>query len=176
MRYPRVSPEDVAYLKEMIGEGHVSSGESNLELHSKDESYHDPCRPDVVVWPQKAEDVVIAVKLADERGYAVTPWCAGTSLEGNPIPIHGGIVLDFNEMNRILEIREKDLQVDVEAGVQYKELNNRLRHYGLFFAPDPGAGACIGGMIGNNASGIRTVAYGATRDCILAMEVVMADG
>jgi len=60
--------------------------------------------------------------------------------------------------------------------VPYRELNNQLRHYGLFFPPDPGAQACIGGMIGNNASGVRTVAYGATRDCVLALEAVMADG
>ncbi len=176
MTYPRVTPEDVARLKQAIGNKHVSTGESNLDLHSKDESYHEPHRPDVVVWPQTTEDVVAVVKLAAERGYAVTPWCAGTSLEGNPIPVHGGIVLDFNEMARIIEIREKDLQVDVEVGIQYRELNNQLRHYGLFFPPDPGAWASLGGMIGNNASGVRTVAYGATRDCILGMEVVMADG
>lgn len=176
MTYPRVTPEDIAYLKQVIGESHVSTGESNLDLHSRDESYHEPHRPDVVVWPQKTEDVVTAVKLADRKGYAVTPWCAGTSLEGNPIPVKGGIVLDFTEMNRVLEVREKDLQVDVEMGIQYRELNNQLRHFGLFFPPDPGAWAAIGGMIGNNASGVRTVAYGATRDCILGMEVVMADG
>ncbi len=176
MEYPRVSPSDIAYLKETVGDAHVSAGPSNLDLHSRDESYHAPCRPDVVVWPQKTADVVTAVRLAAQKGYAVTPRCAGTSLEGNPIPVKGGICLDFTEMNRILEIREKDLQVDVEVGVPYKDLNNRLRHHGLFFPPDPGAGACIGGMIGNNASGVRTVAYGATRDCILSLEVVMADG
>ncbi len=176
MAHPRVSPEDIAYLKESIGEKHVSTGPSNLDLHSRDESYHEPRRPDVVVWPQRTEHVVTAVKLAWERGYAVTPWCAGTSLEGNPIPVCGGIVLDFTEMNRILEIRERDLQADVEPGVQYRELNRQLRRYGLFFPPDPGAWACIGGMIGNNASGVRTVAYGATRDCVLGLEVVMADG
>lgn len=176
MAYPRVTPEDIALLKQSIGDRHVSAGESNLDLHSRDESYHEPHRPDVVVWPQKTGDVVAAVTLAARKGYAVTPWCAGTSLEGNPIPVKGGICLDFTEMNRILEIREKDLQVDVEVGVPYRELNNRLRHHGLFFPPDPGAQACIGGMIGNNASGVRTVAYGATRDCILALEVVMADG
>jgi len=176
MTYPRVTPEDIASLKQAIGESHVSTGESNLDLHSRDESYHQPHRPDVVVWPQKTADVVAAVKLAGEKGYAVTPWCAGTSLEGNPIPVKGGIVLDFTEMNHVLEIREKDLQVDVEVGIQYRDLNNQLRHHGLFFPPDPGAWAAIGGMIGNNASGVRTVAYGATRDCILGMEVVTADG
>ena len=176
MEYPRVTPEDIAFLKQEIGDRHVSAGASNLDLHSRDESYHEPHRPDVVVWPQKTADVVAAVTLAARKGYAVTPWCAGTSLEGNPIPIKGGICLDFTEMNRILEIREKDLQVDVEVGVPYRELNNQLRHHGLFFPPDPGAQACIGGMIGNNASGVRTVAYGATRDCILSLEAVMADG
>jgi len=176
MAYPRVTPEDIAFLKQAIGDRHVSAGESNLDLHSRDESYHPPHRPDVVVWPQKTGDVVAAVTLAARKGYAVTPWCAGTSLEGNPIPIKGGICLDFTEMNRIIEIREKDLQVDVEVGVPYRDLNNQLRHHGLFFPPDPGAQACIGGMIGNNASGVRTVAYGATRDCILSLEAVMADG
>ncbi len=176
MEYPHVTPGDIRYLKQAIGEAHVSAGVSNLDLHSKDESYHEPHRPDVVVWPQKTGDVVIAVKLAARKGYAVTPWCAGTSLEGNPIPVRGGICLDFAEMNRILEIREKDLQADVEVGVPYRELNNQLRRFGLFFPPDPGAHACIGGMIGNNASGVRTVAYGATRDCVLGLTAVMADG
>ncbi len=174
--YPPVTAEDVAILKQLVGESHVSTGASNLDLHAKDESYHEPRRPDVVVWPQTTADVVAVVKLAGERGYAVTPWCAGTSLEGNPIPVKGGIVLDFNEMNRVLEVREKDLQVDVEVGIQYRELNNQLRHFGLFFPPDPGAWASLGGMIGNNASGVRTVAYGATRDCVLGLEVVTAQG
>lgn len=176
MDYARVTREDVAYLKSAVGENHVSTGESNLDLHARDESYHPPHRPEVVVWPQKTEDVAAVVKLASEKGYPVTAWCAGTSLEGNPIPVRGGIVLDFNEMDKIVEIRENDLQVDVEVGIQYRELNSQLRHYGLFFPPDPGAHAAIGGMIGNNASGVRTVAYGATRDSVLGLEVVMADG
>lgn len=138
MGYPRVTGEDVDYLKQAIGGNRVSSGESNLDLHSRDESYHEPHRPDVVVWPQTTEDVAIAVKLAARKGYAVTPWCAGTSLEGNPIPIRGGICLDFREMNRILDIRENDLQVDVEVGIPYRELNNQLRRHGLFFAPARG--------------------------------------
>ncbi len=176
MEYPRVTVEDIEFLKKTIGPGIVSSGDSNLDLHSRDESHHDPRRPDVVVWPRNTGDVVAAVSLAARKGYAVTPWCAGTSLEGNPIPVKGGIVLDFRDMNRILEIRERDLQADVEPGVPYRELNSALRRHGLFFPPDPGAHACIGGMIGNNASGVRTVAYGATRDCVLGMEVVTADG
>src|SRR5450756_336989 len=74
MAYPRVTPEDIAFLKQAIGDRHVSAGESNLDLHSRDESYLEPHRPDVVVWPQKTGDVVAAVTLAARKGYAVTPW------------------------------------------------------------------------------------------------------
>jgi D-lactate dehydrogenase (cytochrome) len=79
-------------------------------------------------------------------------------------------------MNRVLAIREEDFQVDLQAGVVYKELNKEMSHYGLFFPPDPGAAATIGGMIGNNASGIRTVKYGATKDYVMRIVVVLPDG
>ncbi|MCG6537445.1 MAG: FAD-binding protein, partial [Syntrophales bacterium LBB04] len=73
-------------------------------------------------------------------------------------------------------LRRQDLQVDLEPGVIYQDLNEYCRPHGLFFPPDPGARATIGGMIGNNASGVRTVRYGATRDYVQALEVVLADG
>jgi D-lactate dehydrogenase (cytochrome) len=79
-------------------------------------------------------------------------------------------------MNRIIAVRPFDFQVDVEAGVIYKEMNKDLSRYGLFFPPDPGAAATVGGMIANNASGIRTVKYGATRDNVLRLVVVLPDG
>jgi D-lactate dehydrogenase (cytochrome) len=79
-------------------------------------------------------------------------------------------------MNHILELRAEDFQVRVEAGVIYKELNHHLSRFGLFFPPDPGASATIGGMVGNNASGIRTIKYGATKDLVLSMVVVLPSG
>ncbi len=78
-------------------------------------------------------------------------------------------------MNRILEIREEDFQADVEPGVVYQDLNEKLKHTGLFFPPDPGARATIGGMIANNASGTRTVYYGSTKDYVLQLTAVMAN-
>lgn len=176
MDFAPVTKRDVAVLKGLLAPARVSSGASVRDLHSRDESYLPPRRPEVVVWPRRTADVAAVVRLAAERRWAVTPWCAGTSLEGNPIPLFGGVVLDFTEMNRILEVRAADLQADVEPGVVYRDLNEQLRRRGLFFPPDPGAPACIGGMLGNNAAGIRTVAYGATRDCVLALEVVTGDG
>ena len=116
------------------------------------------------------------MRYANKNVLPVTGWGSGTSLEGNPIPVRRGLVLDFSQMNRILDIREADFQADVEPGVAYQDLNEKLRVKGLFFPPDPGAGATIGGMIANNASGTRTVRYGSTRANVLRLTVVLAGG
>lgn len=176
MTYNLLGETHLKRLKEMVPEDRFSTGESNLRLHSRDQSYHEPCMPEAVMWPVSAEEVSTIVAYADENLIPVTGWGSGSSLEGNPIPICGGIVLDFNRMNRILEIREDDFQADVEPGVVYQDLNRKLRHKGLFFAPDPGAQATLGGMIANNASGTRTVRYGSTRRNVLRLRVVLASG
>ncbi len=168
--------EQIEELKGIAGEEWVSTGDSVRELHSHDESFHRSVLPEVVVWPHSTEEVSRLVRWAYRHSVPVTPWGAGTSLEGNPIPVKGGMVIDLQEMNRILEIRQEDFQVDVEAGVVYKELNKELSRYGLFFPPDPGAAATIGGMIGNNASGIRTVKYGPTREYVMRLVVVLPGG
>jgi len=168
--------EQIEELKGIVGQEWVSTGDSVRELHSHDESFHRSVLPDVVVWPHSTEEVSRLVRWAYRHSVPVTPWGAGTSLEGNPIPVEGGMVIDLQEMNRILEIRQEDFQVDVEAGVVYKELNKELSRYGLFFPPDPGAAATIGGMIGNNASGIRTVKYGPTREYVMRLVVVLPGG
>jgi D-lactate dehydrogenase (cytochrome) len=79
-------------------------------------------------------------------------------------------------MNQIVQVREEDFQADVEPGVVHQDLNEKLKHKGLFFPPDPGARETIGGMIANNASGTRTVLYGFTKDDILKLAVVLANG
>ena len=167
---------DFSELKAILDERRVSSGESVRHLHSHDESFHAPSLPDVVVWPHTTEEASRLVRWAKGKRVPVTAWGAGTSLEGNPIPVQGGMVMDFNEMNRIIAVRPEDFQADVQAGVIYKELNKTLARDGLFFPPDPGAAATIGGMIGNNASGIRSVRYGATKDYVLRLTVVLPDG
>jgi D-lactate dehydrogenase (cytochrome) len=176
MKYGRVTDRVLESIRKIVESERISIGESILDLHSKDESFHERRKPDVVVWPLNAEEISQILKMANEDRIPVTPWGAGTSLEGNPIPVEGGIVLDLQQMNRILELRTEDLQVRVEAGVIYKELNQTLSRHGLFFPPDPGASATIGGMVGNNASGIRTIKYGATKDFILSMVVVLPSG
>ena len=171
---------DTAYaeLRKIFPADRVSRGASVLDLHSRDESFHEPRRPDAVAWPVSTDEVCRAVEWAAEHGVPVTPWGAGTSVEGNPVPVRGGLVLDFTRMNRILEVRPQDFLVTVEPGVLYTDLNTELnrRRTGLFFPPDPGAAASIGGMVGNNASGIRTVRYGPTSRFVQRLEVVLADG
>jgi D-lactate dehydrogenase (cytochrome) len=171
-----ITPDDLMNLTAIVGKQSISTGESVLNLHSHDESYHSPVLPDAVLWPHNTEEVSRIARYASERKIPVTGWGVGTSLEGNPIPIKHGIVVDFQEMQKVLAVRPEDFQVDVEAGVVYKDLNKTLSRYGLFFPPDPGASATIGGMIGNNASGIRTVKYGATKDNVMQLVVVLPGG
>ncbi|MCA9908252.1 MAG: FAD-binding oxidoreductase, partial [Anaerolineae bacterium] len=86
------------------------------------------------------------------------------------------ILMSFERMNKIVEVHADDFQVTVQPGIGHKDLNAELARYGLFFPPDPGANATVGGMLANNAAGIRTVKYGASKDNVLRMQVALADG
>jgi D-lactate dehydrogenase (cytochrome) len=176
MIYNRVSTDDVIFLRTIAGDEWISTALADREQHSRDQSFHAARLPEAVVWPATTAEVSAVVRHANARRIPVTAWGAGTSIEGNPIPLFGGLVLDLSRMNRIIAVYASDFQVDVQAGVLYKDMNEGLARYGLFFAPDPGANASIGGMVANNAAGIRTVKYGATRDNVLALEVVLANG
>jgi D-lactate dehydrogenase (cytochrome) len=154
----------------------LSTAEAERQLRARDMSKHPPRLSDVVVWPETAEQTAAVLKIANENHIPVTAWGAGSSLEGNPIPLYGGISLSMERMNRIRAVHADDFQVTVQPGLGYKDLNESLARYGLFFAPDPGANASIGGMLANNAAGSRTVKYGASKDNVLALEVALADG
>jgi D-lactate dehydrogenase (cytochrome) len=165
--------EDLARL---LNPGQVSAGESILEQHSHDESYHRGGRPDVVVFPESTEDVVKVVRYAAEHQIPVIPFGTGTGLEGHVVPVRGGISVDLTRMNRILEVRPDDFLVRVQPGVTKNQLNDALKRYGLFFPVDPGSDATLGGMAATNASGTTTVRYGAMRDNVRALQVVLPDG
>src|SRR4029077_2867512 len=159
--------------------GRTSTRPADLDAAARDASSLPGTRPDVVVWPGAADEVVAVVRLWGERGVPLTARGAGSSLEGNPIPVRGGVVLDCSRMAEVLAIRPEDLQVDVQPGVVYAALNRRLRPDGLFFPPSPGGSAevaTIGGMVANNASGIYSVKYGGTRDHVRAATVVTGTG
>ena len=165
--------QQAAELSAIVGSDRFSTGPSNRELHLRDISFHQGTLPAGVIWPLTTEEVARILAWAYENDVPVTPWGAGTSTEGNPVPTRGGLVMDLTRMNRILDIRPQDLQADVEPGVLRKELNRQTGKHGLFFPPDPGADATIGGMIANNASGVQTVKYGATKDYVMRLTVVL---
>lgn len=161
---------------DLIGKSKVSINETLLQHHSKDESDYEVVKPDVVVFPETKDDVVQIVEYANKHHIPVVPFGAGSGLEGQAIPIHKGISMNFERMNTIVEVRPEDLVAIVQPGVTRVQLNEELKKYGLFFSVDPGADASIGGMAATNASGTLTVRYGGMRDQILNLEVVLADG
>ncbi len=168
--------EQQQQLKEMVGHDCFTTGNSSLELHIRDISPHTGVLPSAILWPENTKQVARILEWSYLNDMPVTPWGAGTSTEGNPVPALGGLVINMTRMNSILAIREADLQVDVQPGVFRKELNRKLESSGLFFPVDPGADATIGGMIANNASGVKTVKYGATKDYVMMMTIVLPDG
>ena len=170
------NPEQSSALASFVDPDRFSTGQSNRELHLHDISPHHGTLPAGIIWPLTTEEVARILSWTYENDVPVTPWGAGTSTEGNPVPTRGGLVMDMTRMNIIIEIRPQDLQADVQPGVLRKELNRTAGRHGLFFPPDPGADATIGGMIANNASGIQTVKYGATKDYVMKLTVVLPQG
>jgi D-lactate dehydrogenase (cytochrome) len=174
--YQPVTPETLKQIANIVGASNASAAQADLELHARDQSHHHPHLAEVVVWPETAQQVADVLRLANQQRIPVTPWGVGTSLEGNPIPLCGGILLSFERMSKLVAVHADDFQVTVQPGIGHKDLNALLARYGLFFPPDPGANATIGGMLANNAAGIRTVKYGASKDNVLRMQVALADG
>ncbi|MCC6803750.1 MAG: FAD-binding oxidoreductase [Anaerolineae bacterium] len=176
MPFNPVTPDLIAQLRAILDDGAVSTAQADLDLHARDQSHHAAHPAEVVIFPTTAGGVADVLRLANEHLIPVTPWGVGTGLEGNSIPVHGGILMSFERMNKIVAVHADDFQVTVQPGIGHKDLNAELTRYGLFFAPDPGANATVGGMLANNAAGIRTVKYGASKDNVLRMQVALADG
>lgn len=130
-----------------------------------------------LVFVQSTEEVSRIMQYAYENRIPVTPRAAGTNLVGSTVPRGNGIILDFSRMNRILELDEETFTATVEPGVVLQDFQSYVEERGLFYPPDPGEKtATIGGNIATNAGGMRAVKYGVTRDYVMGLELVLADG
>ena len=177
---PSVSPRPVPQalhdaLQQRFGE-RCSAALAVRQQHGRDESPFDVDPPELVVFCESTEDVAFVLQQAHAHAVPVIPYGAGSSLEGHLLAVQGGISLDVSRMSRVLQVRENDLSVTVQAGVTREQLNSEIRHTGLFFPLDPGANASIGGMTATRASGTNAVRYGTMRENVLALEVVLPSG
>ncbi|MFJ6077319.1 FAD-binding oxidoreductase [Pseudarthrobacter sp. NPDC092419] len=140
--------------------------------------YVSPSLPDGVVFAESADDVVAAVKLAAAHRAPLVPRGAGTGLAAGAAAKSGEVVLDVSRMDRILRIDPLEQLAVVQPGVLNADLNAAAAEHGLFYAPDPASTAIcsIGGNVATNAGGMRCAKYGVTREAVLALQVVLADG
>jgi D-lactate dehydrogenase (cytochrome) len=146
------------------------------EQHANITTWHTVAPPDAVVFPQNTEDVQRAVRICARHRVPVIPFGTGTSLEGHTNAPFGGVSIDLKDMNRIIEVHREDFDCVIEPGVTRKRLNDELRDQGLFFPVDPGADASLGGMASTGASGTTAVRYGAMKDNVLSLKVVLPNG
>jgi len=167
----------VADLLELIGVGCVETKGGALEEASTDK-WHASHAPDAVVFAKDTQMVAAVLGFANERGIAVTTRGAGVGYVGGCVPVHGGIVLSTTKMNRILGIHPEDGVAVVQPGVITGELQSAARAVGWDYPPDPASlrDCSIGGNIATNAGGPRCLKYGVTRNYVLGLEVVLADG
>jgi glycolate oxidase subunit GlcD len=170
--HPRLSQ-----LKSILPPGEVSFDPSVLEEHAGDKWFARH-KPDAVVLPRSTRSVSALLRFANRHRIPVTPRGAGHGYVGGCVPVHGGIVLSLARMNRIKEINAADFVAVVEAGVNTEKLQDEVERRGLFYPPDPASKKenVIGGNIVTNAGGPRCLKYGVTRDYVLGLEVVLADG
>ena len=175
------SPNLAAFVLDMVkllGQDQVETDLAELRQRGKPwNSYHRISNhPGVIVYPSSTEEVSSILKACSKHGVKVVPFGGGTSIEGQTLANEGGCSLDFNRMKEVLELNEGDLDVRVQAGLGYLELNDMLRPKGLWFPLDPGPGASIGGMCACRCSGSTAVKYGSMRENVLNLTAVLADG
>ena len=167
----------IEQLKEIVDSDHVLYSDMDLELYSYDASL-ERSRPDVVVLPDSTEEVSKVVALAHREDIPIIARGSGTNLSGGTVPLKGGILVHFSQMNRILEIDIPNRTVTVEPGVITLDLQNLLLKKGFVYAPDPASQkvSTLGGNFGENSGGPHCLKYGVTTNHILGAEVVLNDG
>lgn len=167
-------------LNKALPKENILSDEAERYVYSFDASNNQQNKalPDAVVFVENIEQVLKVVKIANEQMTPIICRGAGTNTVGACVPTHGGIVLNFSKMNKILEINPENMTARVQPGVVVGDLQKAVEKQGLFYPPDPSnlKISTIGGSIAQNSAGARCFKYGATKEYIIDMLVVMANG
>lgn len=164
-------------LRRLLGVRQVLADSAKLVAYAGDKWFA-ARRPDLVILPRQTDDVSKLLRYASRHRLPVTPRGAGHGYVGGCVPVRGGIVVSLERMNRIREINAGDFVAVVQPAVLTKTLQDRVEALGLYYPPDPASRAdcSLGGNIATNAGGPRCLKYGVTRDYVLGLEVVLADG
>lgn len=178
MTFGKVDTAVLAALRAALDQGEVLTAQDDLLHYGHDETEDLVHPPEVVVRPRSTAEVARIVKFCAEHHIPITPIGGRTGLSGGALSVHGGVGLALDRMDKIESIDERNLQVTVQPGVITQLLMDAAAEKGLYYAPDPSSkGSCtIGGNLAENAGGPRAVKYGVTRDFVLNLEVVLADG
>jgi len=163
--------------EKIVGEEYLSDAEVARVCHAYDATKQ-RAMPDVVIRPSSAQEVSQILQLANERCIPVYPMGAASGMTGGAVPLYGGISLDMNRINRIIEIDEANMTSTVEPGVIVVDFQNEVEKLGLFYPPDPASNtfSTMGGSVAECSGGLRGVKYGVTKDYVIALEVVLPTG
>ncbi|MGD7009669.1 glycolate oxidase subunit GlcD [Metabacillus sp. 84] len=161
-----------------VGKSNVEDSNASRLVYSYDATPNFQALPEAVVSPRSAGEVSQVVKLCGQYSVPIVPRGSGTNLCAGTCPTEGGIVLLFKHLNKILEIDEENLTVTVQPGALTLDIIHEVEAIGLFYPPDPSSMkiSTIGGNISENSGGLRGLKYGVTRDYVMALEVVLANG
>ncbi|KAL0736445.1 hypothetical protein Bca4012_012655 [Brassica carinata] len=175
--YKEVPKELIAELKTIL-QDNLTTDYDERYFHGKPQnSFHKSVNiPDVVVFPRSEEEVSKILKSCNQYKVPIVPYGGATSIEGHTLAPKGGVCIDMSLMKRVKALHVEDMDVVVEPGIGWQELNEQLEQYGLFFPLDPGPGATIGGMCATRCSGSLAVRYGTMRDNVISLKVVLPNG
>ncbi|MDN5387671.1 MULTISPECIES: glycolate oxidase subunit GlcD [Bacillus] len=173
-----ISSQVKSQLIEIVGSANYDDSNAGRLVYSYDATPQFQSMPDAVIAPRSTEEVSQIMKICNTHRIPIVPRGSGTNLCAGTCPTEGGIVLLFKHMNRILEIDEENLTITVQPGVITLDLIHAAEEKGLFYPPDPSSMkiSTIGGNINENSGGLRGLKYGVTRDYVMALEIVLANG
>ncbi len=164
-------------LQSILGSGYKDD-QQTLVTHSYDGTPMLQAMPDAVVYPESTQQVSDIMKVLHEYRIPLMSRGSGTNLCGGTVPVNGGVVMVMHRMDRILEVDMENLTATVQPGLNTKQFSTHVESFGLFYPPDPSSMAIstIGGNIAECSGGLRGLKYGTTKDYVIGLEAVLANG